>query len=276
MTTSPMVLDGVVKRYGDFVLDISLEVPRGYVMGFVGANGAGKTTTIKCGLGSVIPDEGAVDLIDKTRIGVVLDTPPYAGEWTVAETGRLLGRFFPEWDADRFTAMTAGSDVPGDRAVKELSRGMGMKLQLAVALSHGAEFLILDEPTSGLDPYARDSFLEELGEFVTDERHSVLFSTHITSDLDRIADYVVVLDHGRVLEVGTKDEVIDSYRKISGGPGELSAETEALVLGLRKHGAGWDGLMRTEDTIHLGSGVLQEPPTLEDLVVRIAKENANA
>ncbi len=276
MIASPMTLDGVVKRYDDFVLNLSLTIPRGYVTGFVGANGSGKTTTIKCGLGAVIPDEGKVKLIDKARIGVVLENPPYAGDWTVATTGRLLSRFYPEWDVDRFDKMTTGAGLPGNRRIKELSRGMGLKLQLAVALSHGAEFLILDEPTSGLDPYARDVFLEQLGEFMTDENHSVLFSTHITSDLDRIADYVALIDHGRIMESGPKDEVINGYRKVSGGPDELSNDTEPLVLGLRRHSSGWDGLMRTQDTSRLGASLLQEAPTLEDLVARIAKENAHA
>lgn len=268
-------LDGVTKHYPGFTLDLSLAVPRGYVMGFVGANGSGKTTTIKCALGLVRPDAGSVSLIGKDKIGVILDQPAYTGDWTVAGTGRTLARFYPGWDGDRFAELTAGSGVPSQRKIRELSRGMGMKLQLAVALSHGADFLILDEPSSGLDPYARDQLLEELAGFMTDESHAVLFSTHITSDLERIADYVTVIDAGRLVASTTKDDLIASYRLVSGGPGDLDRAIAAHVIGLRRHSVGWDGLMATEDATALGRGVVVADPTLDDIVVRVAKEHSH-
>ena len=273
---NPLVINGLVKRYPGFELDLDLTVPRGYVMGFVGANGSGKTTTIKCALGLVHPDAGDVHLIDKACIGVVLDQPGYNGDWTVALTGRVLGGFYPAWEADRFAALTAGSGVPADRKVKELSRGMGMKLQLAVALSHGAELLILDEPTSGLDPFSRDELLESLREFMTDENHTVLFSTHITSDLDKIADYVTVIHAGRLVASAPKDDLVDAYRLVSGGPEDLPPYAAPHILGLRRHGAGWDGLMETPDTLALPRTALIEPPTLDDIVVRVAKERSHA
>ncbi len=272
---NPLELRGLVKRYPGFELNLDLTVPQGYVMGFVGANGSGKTTTIKCALGLVHPDAGTVALADKAHIGVVLDQPSYTADWTVAGTGRVLSRFYPSWDAARFAALTDGAGVPGSRRIKDLSRGMGMRLQLAVALSHGAEFLILDEPTSGLDPFARDELLADLQEFMVDERHTVLFSTHITSDLEKIADHITIIDHGRLVTTASKDELLDSYRLVSGGPNDLTPDAEALVLGLRRHGAGWDGLMATENTVTLGRGVQAEQPTLDDIVVRIAKEHAH-
>ncbi|HBX82231.1 MAG: ABC transporter ATP-binding protein [Propionibacteriaceae bacterium] len=272
---NPLELHGLTKHYPGFTLDLSLTVPRGYVMGFVGANGSGKTTTIKCALGLVRPDAGTVTLAPKSVIGVVLDQPSYVADWTVATTGRLLSRFYPSWDADRFAALTDGAGVPSKRRIKELSRGMGMKLQLAVALSHGAEFLILDEPTSGLDPFARDQLLEGLAEFMTDENHSVLFSTHITSDLDKIADYVTVIDAGRVVTSSTLDDLVESYRLASGGPDDLPLDLSGLVIGLRRHRTGWDGLVATDDAASLGRHVQLEEPTLDDIVVRIAKERAH-
>ncbi len=275
-TAPPLELQGVVKSYPGFRLDISLTVPRGYVMGFVGANGSGKTTTIKCALGLVRPEAGVVRVVDKEQIGVVLDQPAYTGDWTVAGTGRTLGRFYAAWDAERFEQLTDGSGVPGDRRVKELSRGMGMKLQLAVALSHGAQLLILDEPTSGLDPYARDQLLDDLADFMTDEQHSVLFSSHITSDLERIADHVTILDHGRVVASTPKDDLIASYRLVKGGPRDLTPQLSSSAIGLRRHGSGWDALVPTDDTAALDRGVVVDEPTLDDIVVRVAKEHSHA
>lgn len=272
----PLVMTGVVKRYRGFELALDLTVPRGYVMGFVGANGSGKTTTIKCALGLVRPDAGSVTLADKATVGVVLDQPAYNGRWTVHQVGRVLSRFYPAWEADRFEALTEGAEVPGDRPVKDLSRGMGVKLQVAVALSHGAEFLILDEPTSGLDPYARDQLLEQLREFMVHERHTILFSTHITSDLERIADLITMIDAGRVVSSTSRDALIDGYRLVSGAPDTVTPELSAHLVGLRRHAAGWDALMATADTRGLPRGVLAEEPTLDDIVVRMAKEDRHA
>lgn len=273
MNTDPLVIDGLVKHYPGFTLDLSLRVPRGYVTGFVGANGSGKTTTIKCALGLTLPDAGTVHLEDRTRLGVVLDTPPYTADWTVAATGRVLSRFHPDWDAALFTELTDRAGIPSKRRIKELSRGMGMKLQFAAALSRGANFLVLDEPTSGLDPYARNEFLTMLADFMTEESHTVLFSTHITSDLERIADHIVVLGGGRVIAADTKDGLVESYLIASGGDTELSAIPEGVLIGARRHLAGWDGLVRTEDAAALPATVDLAAPTLDDIVVRFAEEH---
>ena len=152
---------------------------------------------------------------------------------------------------------------------------MGMKLQLAVALSHGAELLILDEPTSVLDPLARSELLDMIAAFMTDESHSVLFSTHITTDLEKIADYVTVIDDGRVVASSSRDDLLDAYRMVRGAASDLDA-VRPLVRGLREHGAGWEGLMGTEDTVALGRRTLAEPPTLEEIVVHLAKEHRHA
>lgn len=272
---NPLELHDVVKHYPGFTLDITMTVPHGYVTGFVGANGSGKTSTIKTALGLVHPDAGRLQAVDHARIGVVLDQPPYNPESSVALIGRLLDGFFPAWDENRFRALTEQWEVPATRRVKELSRGMGMKLQLAAALSHDAEFLILDEPTSGIDPFARDELLDTLAEFMTDETHSVLFSTHITSDLDRIADRVVLLDHGRVVPATDKDTLLEDYRLVSGGPDDLAEEIRPHLIGLRTHTHGWDALANSDDAASLGR-VQVERPTLDDVVVRIAKEHSHA
>ncbi|WP_342372170.1 ABC transporter ATP-binding protein [Propioniciclava soli] len=274
---NPLELTGVIKRRDGFTLGpLDLVVPRGYVMGFVGANGAGKTTTIKIALGLVHADEGSVRLVGHDRVGVVHDQPAYVGKWTAAQVGRAVAPFHPAWDLERFRALLDWAGIEPTRQVKELSRGMGMKLQLAVALSHAAELLILDEPTSGLDPLARSELLEMLADFMTDERHSVLFSTHITSDLEKIADYVTVIERGRVVASTTRDELVDSYRLVRGAASELDADLRPLVHGLREHGVGWQGLMATEDTVSLGRRAVAEVPTLEEIVVHLAKEPRHA
>lgn len=270
-TASPLALDGVVKHYPGFTLQLSLDVPRGFVMGLVGANGSGKTTTIKTALGLVRPDAGQTRLVDKTRLGVVLDTPAYNPTWTVTQTGRLLSGFYPSWDAQRFAALTQSWGVPGNRKVKELSRGMGMKLQLAVALSHSAELLILDEPTSRLDPAARDEVLDVLSEFMTADDHSILFSSHITADMARLADYVTILDAGRVIASDTTDDLLAAYSLAAGGPDELTPQVRAVAHGLRSHNTGWDALIPADAALALPTGVQLETPTIDDLAVRLPK-----
>ncbi|WP_328286531.1 ATP-binding cassette domain-containing protein [Nigerium massiliense] len=144
-------------------------------------------------------------------------------------------------------------------------------MQLAVALAHDADLLILDEPTSGLDPASRRDLLDKVADFMVDEPHAVVFSTHITSDLERIADYVSVLDSGRLVAHTTRDELLEGFRSVRGASGTLDAPTRSLVRGLREHAHGWDGLMATEDTVGLSAGVVVEAPSLEDVVVSYAQ-----
>lgn len=269
---NPLQLRGTTKTYDGFTLGpIDLVVPRGYVMGLVGANGAGKTTLIKTALGMVHPDAGTVDVVGHDRIGVVHDQPAYVADWTAARVGRALAPFYPAWDQRRFDSLLAWAGIDASKKVKELSRGMGMKLQLAVALSHGAELLVLDEPTSGLDPLARSQLLDMVAEFMTDESHTVLFSTHITTDLEKVADHVTVIHEGRLLASTTRDELTEEWRMVHGPRSELDA-VRAFVRGLREHPQGWTGLMSTPDTVALGRGVVVEEPTLEEIVVHLAKE----
>lgn len=270
----PLRLRGVVKDYGAFRLGpIDLTVPRGFVTGFVGVNGAGKSTTIKAALGLIRTDAGEVELLDRGRVGTVLDTVPYVGTWTCATVARALAPFYPAWDQARYDELLAWAGIDPRKRVAELSRGMRVKLQLAVALSHGAELLILDEPTSGLDPLARSQALDLLAEFMLDETHAVLFSTHITTDLERIADRIVLIHDGRILADASRDEIVDGYRMVRAA-GRPAAEVRGLIRGLREHGAGWAGLMATEDTVHLtaGEATVVEEPTLDEIVVHLAKD----
>lgn len=262
---------GLDKRYATFALTgVDLDVPRGYVMGFVGANGAGKTTTIKAALGMVVPDAGTVQAPSMDRIGVVLDSPFYVREWRVAQVGRAVGPFYSRWSPDRFARLCREFGISERQRVRELSRGQGMKLMLAVALSHEAELLVLDEPTAGLDPAARDDLLDILADLMTDESHAVLLSTHITSDLERIADLVTVIDGGRIVASAERDDLLDGHVLVRGGPGDLPAHLRAHLRGLREHGAGFDALVAADDAAAFGPGVVVSRPSLHDLVSRFA------
>ena len=214
------------RQIGDsFALrNVDLAVAPGEIVGFVGANGAGKTTTIRAALGLMKLDAGELRLFDgpfgpnvaddmqrrvRSRIGVVFDTCPYPTEFTIAQVERCVAPAFPAWDTTQFWHLAERFSLSRKAKVKELSRGMGMKLQFAVALSHNADLLVLDEATAGLDPIARDEMLATLREFAAQEGHGVLFSSHITSDLDRIADRVVGIHDGRIIFNMPREEITD-------------------------------------------------------------------
>ncbi|WP_130874895.1 ATP-binding cassette domain-containing protein [[Pseudopropionibacterium] massiliense] len=274
---SPLRLRGITKEYKEFRLGpIDLDVPRGYVMGLVGANGAGKTTAIKIALGAVLPGNGVAHMIDKTRVGVVLDRPCWPSRWRVRDISRLLGPFYPGWNQQVFDELCEWAGASRRLRVKEFSRGMGMKMQMAFALAHEAELLVLDEPTSGLDPLARGELLDKLSEFMTSERHSVLFSTHITTDLDRIADLVTILDAGRVIASGSRDDLLEAWVMVRGGVADLTDDLSSRVRGLRRHSVGWEGLLPVTDLGLCGPGVVAETPSIEELLVHLTKEGKNA
>jgi ABC-2 type transport system ATP-binding protein len=258
--------------------DLSFELPTGYVMGLIGANGAGKTTTIRCLLGMRPFDTGEIELLGhrvpgpvalRQDVGVVLDHAFLVGDWRLAEVERTLRPFYDRWDGARYRQLLDEFGLDLRAKVKELSRGMAMKLMIAVALSHQARLLVFDEPTSGLDPVARDELIGIIGDFLVDEGHSVLFSTHITSDLDRIGDYLTIIHGGRVVRTGAKDEVLESYRVVRGGPDDLSDLVGVQLIGVRRTPTGAQALVPVEEADLLGGHVLVEAPTLEEIAVHI-------
>jgi ABC-2 type transport system ATP-binding protein len=270
---------GLCKRYGSFALDgVTFDVPRGYIMGFVGPNGAGKTTTIKLILNVIQGDSGSVKLfgqensaVQNREIGVVLDTPPYVDEWKVGDVEKAISPFYRNWDKTAFSDCVKQFGLDAKQAVKELSRGMKIKLQIAAALSHDAKLLILDEPTSGLDPAARDEICDLLREFVTDENKSVLFSTHITSDLERTADYITFILGGSVVFTGARDALTEKYARVTGGLRDLSDEQRKLVIGCREHGTGFEGMVETADIAKLPGDMLAEKISLDEIIIFMNK-----
>ncbi len=216
---------GLAKHYPGFSLEnVDLTVEEGEVVGFVGQNGAGKSTTIKALLGLVPVDGGSAQVLgvpseslaqpsgsrSKEQIGVVFDTVSFPEHLKVAEVGRILSTAYAGWEPRRFEQYLREFGLDGGKRVKELSRGMGMKLNMACALSHGARLLVLDEATAGLDPMARDEVLVILRDFVGEPGHGILMSSHITSDLERIADRIVCIDGGKILFDLPKDAITDT------------------------------------------------------------------
>ncbi|HBT96075.1 MAG TPA: ABC transporter ATP-binding protein [Coriobacteriia bacterium] len=271
------------KSYEGFTLDnISFDVPNGYITGFIGPNGAGKTTTIKLLLDIAMADSGSVRVFGEEKsiylnnqIGVVTDEPPFADFWSCDDLESVLSAFYDRWDKLAFDSHLKRFEIDRKKAIKELSRGMKVKLMIAVALSHDAKILVLDEPTSGLDPVARDEICTLLGDFICDEKHSVLFSTHITSDLEKIADYVVFILDGRLIFNGSKEELIENFVHIKGGRDELSVEQRALVIGIREHGTGFAGMASISDIEKLPNTAVYDPITLDEMIIYFNKELKN-
>jgi ABC-2 type transport system ATP-binding protein len=247
-------------------------------MGLIGANGAGKTTTIRCLLGMRPIDTGEIELLGhrvpgpvalRQDVGVVLDHTYLVGDWRLAGVERTLRPFYDRWDSARYRQLLDDFGLDLQARVKDLSRGMAMKLMIAVALSHQARLLVFDEPTSGLDPATRDELVGIIGDFLVDEGHSVLFSTHITSDLDRIGDYVTLIHDGRIVRTGTKDDLLQAYRIVRAGPDDLTGLVGVELIGCRRTPTGAEALVRTEEAGLLGGHVLVEAPTLEEIAVHI-------
>lgn len=270
------------KTFENFQLqDISFSLPKGYIMGLVGPNGSGKTTTIKLILNMLKRDNGEVKILGldnvteeqavKKNLGVVFDSNYFSDNWKVSQVEKSLSTFYQNWDAPRFAQLINGFSIPTTKKVKELSKGMQMKLMLACAFSYGAKLLILDEPTSGLDPVSRDELLNILAEYIEDGEHSVLFSTHITSDLERAADYITYINHGEMFFSGGKDEFIDMFRIVRGGREELSTELSQRLFGLRTFPTGFEGLIKTEDLKRF-SYLSADPATIDDIIVFTSKK----
>ena len=269
------------KSFDNFRLhDITFTLPKGYIMGLIGPNGSGKTTTIKLILNMLKRTDGEVKILGldniadeqaaKKSLGVVFDSNYFSDDWKISQVEKSVSVFYENWNTQRFSELLDKFHISPTKKVKELSKGMQMKLMLACAFSYDAKLLILDEPTSGLDPVSRDELLHILSEYIEDGEHSVLFSTHITGDLERAADYITYISYGELFFSGGKDEFIDSFRIVKGGCEELSADLSKKMLGIRNFSTGFEALVKTEDLKQF-SHLNVEPATLDDIVVFTSK-----
>lgn len=279
-------VENLKKVYPTFTLDnVSFELPAGYIMGFIGANGAGKSTTLKALMNIVHPDGGRVEFFGKDMSEHEVDIKQHIGflmgavdSYPHCKVKKLISvteTFYDNWDDGACRRYIKKFGIDPDKRVKELSAGMKVKLGLIIALSHGAKLYIFDEPTSGLDPIARDEILDVMQELVEDGERSVLFSTHITGDLDKCADYVLFIKNGIIVANDTKDALIEGHMLVKGGTELLTDRLKERLIGFKKHGFGFVGLLRGEDA-GCAAGLQKETPNLEDIMVYYNREENDA
>ena len=264
----------LTKNYSGFSLEnLNLTLPSGCIMGLVGENGAGKSTTIRMILGLTRPDRGEITVFGqkmdqelKQSIGVVLDEPGYPNCMNARQIGNMLAGIYRNWEKDTFAGYLETLNIPESKPFKDFSKGMKMKLCLAAALSHGAKLLILDEATSGLDPVVRDDILDILNDFTRDEGNSVLISSHIVSDLEKICDYIAFLHRGKLMLCREKDELLNEYAFVQGSREEIDALDP---IGRRDGRFGTEAIVRRSD---VPAGMKTSPITIEELFIFMAKE----
>ncbi|WP_019120575.1 ABC transporter ATP-binding protein [Brevibacillus massiliensis] len=267
------------KQYGSFSLqDVSFGVKQGFITGLIGPNGSGKSTLIKMIMNIVVPDSGEIAVFGqkmpdcekeiKQRIAFVPDESYYYEDLTIAEMKRIIAPFYKRWSEDVFQGYLEQFELPANKKIKDLSKGMKMKFSLALALSHETDLLIMDEPTAGLDPVFRRELLDILAGLILDEQKSILFSTHITTDLDRIADYITFLNRGQIVFSEAKDNVLERYVLVKGNKELLDRDTSQLFVGIRETGVGFEGLAanRSEAASQFGAHAVLETPSLEDIM----------
>ena len=252
MEAMALELQGVTKQYGDFTLDhISFTVPKGSIVGLIGENGAGKSTTINAVLGLIHTQEGTVRLlgsrgpeeVNREEMGVVFDGNNYPTMLTPRQMGKVFPGLYRSWDEEKDREILERFQIPENKKIKEFSKGMKMKYSIAVAFSHHVKLLILDEATSGLDPIMRDEVLDMLLEFIQDEDHAVLVSSHITSDLEKVADYIVFLHRGKIIFSSPKDDLLENYGIIKCGADQFAKIRKEDILSYRKLDCEWQALV---------------------------------
>jgi ABC-2 type transport system ATP-binding protein len=282
-------VEGLTKHFPGFLLDrVSFTLPACCIMGFIGPNGAGKTTTLKLILGLLRRDAGTIrafgldparhGLEVRSRIGFVHDEPRFYRRLTLRQNAELVARCYRTWEQGTFEQHAEAFGLPLRKRFGELSHGTKTKFALALALSHGAELMILDEPTSGLDPVFRRELLDTLRGLLQGGRTSILFSTHITSDLERIADYITLIQNGRVVFTATRDEILEHWVLVKGGLELLESGVSPSFRGIRRNPHGFEAL--TDDVAAVrrmyGDGVVVERASLDELVLYTTVDGPDA
>ena len=273
-------LNGLTKHYNDFSLDgVTLTLPCGCIMGLIGENGAGKSTTIKLLLGMLRSDGGTVRLLGKDQsealplaleeVGVVLDEPGISGCLTPKQVGEIMSGIYRNWDAAAYANYLRRLSLPEGKKYKEFSRGMKMKLGIAVALSHHPKLLVLDEATSGLDPVVRDEVLDIFSEFTRNAENAVLISSHIVSDLEKICDYIAFLHKGKLMLCEEKDRLLEQYAIVRCSTEELGNIDPAAVIGKKQSAYGAEAIVLRSA---IPSGLTFSPVDLEQLFIFMVKE----
>jgi ABC-2 type transport system ATP-binding protein len=269
-------INNLTKKYNGFTLDnVSFSLPQGCILGLIGENGAGKSTTIRSILGSIKYD-GSIEVLGqpisaelKNRIGVVLDEVGFPDKLNANDINKIMKNMFTNWDEKVYREYISKFSLPENKAFSDFSKGMKMKLGIAVALSHHAELLILDEPTSGLDPLVRDEIIDILNDFTREENHSILISSHIVSDLEKLCDYIAFMHKGKLMLCEEKDNLLEQYVFINTTEEQLAELDENAVKGKRSNKWSTEAIV---DKNMIPASFTTKPVSIEDLFVFMAKE----
>ncbi len=275
-------IKNLTKKYKDFTLDnISFTLPRGCIMGFIGENGAGKSTTIKLILELIRRDSGEIQVLGcdnlaknnalKENIGVVMDESSFPENLTANEINSILKNCYKTWDSQTYTRYIEKFSLPAKKPVKDYSRGMKMKLSIAAALSHDSKLLILDEATSGLDPIVRDEILDVFLDFIQDESRSILISSHIISDLEKICDYITFIHKGKLVFTEPKDDLLDKYAIAKCSEAEYASIDKSAIKGTRKNKFGVEALVEKSK---LSRSINPDTATIEGIMLYYAREDS--
>lgn len=276
-----MELLKVDKKFKTFSLEnINLPIPKGFITGFVGLNGAGKTTSIKLLLSLLKEDSGEIryennTIIDNSYlqdVGVVMDDLFLVKDWKITDVDKAMAIGYDNWQRDKFFDYVEKFGINPKLKVKELSKGMKTKLMLAIAMSHKATLLILDEPTIGLDPSMREIFKEMMMEFVTDENNTVLFSTHITQDLENMSDYIAFIDSGKMVDFEQKDDFLEKYILLKGDTKELDKINQNNIIGKKVTQYGFEALINRKDYKEVYDNITMEIPSINDILVMYGRK----
>lgn len=270
-------ITNLTKKYKGFTLDnLCLNLPKGCIMGLIGENGAGKSTTIKMLLDIVRPDGGDIKIfgekptaIQKNDIGVVLDEVGVPESFTIKDINTVMKHSFNNWNEQTFFQYMAKFRLPEKKNFKTFSKGMKMKMGIAIALSHDAKLLILDEPTSGLDPVVRDEIVEILNDFTRDESHSILISSHIVSDLEKICDYIAFIHNGKLMLCEEKDRLLEQFCFINTTEDMLRELDKSAIIGKKANKFGIEAIVDREKIPHSFN---TQPVTIEELFIFMVKE----
>lgn len=276
-------VNGLCKNFEKFQLkNVSMTLEEGFIMGFIGRNGAGKSTTLKTMLNLMKSDGGTIKLCGlsnprdeieiKNQVGYVFGGVDFYPEAKIGRITDVTKSFYKEWNEELYKSLCERFEIDQNKKFKHLSAGMKVKYSVAVAMSHNPKLLILDEPTSGLDPAARDDLVLLFQEFIEDGQHSILFSTHITSDLEKCADYITYIKQGEILASTDRESFHNSYISVAGKKEQLTSDVESKIIGLHTHQLGFEGLMKAEDRAVAEAGGFEiGQPTLEDIMIHIER-----
>lgn len=270
---------GLKKEYSNFSLNgIDLVVPKGYIVGLIGENGAGKSTTIKSILNLITKDGGSIEVLGldhskhelaiKQKIGIVFDESHFPDQLVAKDINSIMKNIYQNWDTNLFNQYLKQFKLPHNQIIKEFSRGMKMKLSLATALSHRPKLLILDEPTSGLDPIVRNEILDIFLDFIQDEEHSILISSHITSDLEKVADYITFIHDGNIIFSESKDTLLNDYVIIKCLEQDLEQIDQSDIIHRKKTGQTYEVLVKDKHKMSIKyKHLVMDQPSIEDLML---------